>query len=154
MALADEVEARVGTKRLLELTNPSARGATTIDAARIAAAVADAGAEFEVETGLALDESIPAHVAVAWVGVLYYLVSYSSGSDGDANKLKARWERGLRKIAHGLGADRIVDPEVSNNVVIPTTTNTRHPEDDRAAWRDVSLRTRGGDDSDRDYRRG
>jgi hypothetical protein len=63
MTLATVVTARVSAQRLVNLTNPDLPAPTTLDSTRLAAACADAAAEFEVYTGDVFDEADARHIS-------------------------------------------------------------------------------------------
>jgi hypothetical protein len=79
MALADEVKSRCA-KRLVQLTNPDDRDATTINATILGLAVDDIEAEFKVLAGVAYDNSNDTHVAYGFDGVVLKLLAYMGQS--------------------------------------------------------------------------
>lgn len=80
MALADEVKSRVADQRLVELTNPDDRDATTINATVLGLAVTDIGAEFKVLAGVTYSNADPRHVTYAVDGVVLKLLAYMGQS--------------------------------------------------------------------------
>ncbi len=91
MALADEVTARLSNSLLVRLTNPDST-ANTVDAARLAAAVADVEAEFPVYAGEAFAIGSPAHVSLAVEGVEARLRFVATGEDDKWRAFLARLE--------------------------------------------------------------
>lgn len=154
MSLTTIAQTRIPAAELVQLTNPGDRSATTVDSTVLAAAVADAEAEFQLETGLEFDSAVAAHAAIGWVGVRYYLESYAGGAAAQGvDQTRQRWERGLAKIARMLGGDLPLLPQTLSPLQSPTTTTERAPDNDRAAWGDVIL-DRGPGRAEDDLRRG
>lgn len=141
MSLSTVVQARVSAEQLVQLTQQGDRAATTIDTDVLAAACADAEAEWQLETGVAFDSTVAAHAALGWVGVLYYLHSYAvAGADQAAtDKLRTRWERGLAKAARLLGSDMPLLAQTLSPLEREVEATTRRADNDRAAWRDYML---------------
>lgn len=100
MTLASQWTTRVSSAKQVELTNPDNNPAGTVDAARLAAAAADAQAEWQQVTGLAYDDTNAAHVASAVPGVTVYL--YESRGISTTGALGAfvreSWERKMRRM--------------------------------------------------------
>lgn len=96
MALADEVIARLSSTRLIQLTTPDNPPASSYDATRLAAAVADVGGDFRAYAGVELDVTIKEHVAYGFDGVVIYLRKYQGMAD--AGEID-RWRGQLRQLA-------------------------------------------------------
>tara|TARA_R110000803_G_scaffold181944_1_gene244301 strand:- start:149 stop:613 length:465 start_codon:yes stop_codon:yes gene_type:complete len=154
MALADEVVTRISAELLKGLTNQDDPTATVYDATVLAAAVADAGAEFLLETGLALDYTIAAHTAAGVEGVLYYLRKWTSNQKG-LEEAERRWGRYLKKVARGLGAERRIMPSTTSVLEVAEETQDGRPDFGRANLDDMVPRMPGSysDETDEDYRR-
>jgi hypothetical protein len=151
MALADDVQNRVKTATLVQLTNPNDVTATTVDTTQLGYAVADAEAEFTIETGLSYDTTIAGHVLAGVSGVLYYLHSYAGMERANVEGLRTRWENALRKVASTLGNERRIMPTTSSVLDPSDETQDARPDHDRQRWDGytVSLnRTRSRDVAD------
>lgn len=133
MALADEVQSRVPSALLLQLTNQGSTTATTVDTTILGLAAADAAAEFELETGLELDVTIASHVAAGVAGALYYLHTYTGKTGNVVDAHETRWRAWMRRVAATAGADMRVLPQSS-------APAGQVLENDRDAWGDFTLR--------------
>lgn len=78
MSLTTEWQARLSSARRIQLTNPDTPSASTEDATRLAAAVADTQANFAVLTGATFDATNAQHIAAGIRGVTAFLVSYGA----------------------------------------------------------------------------
>lgn len=116
MALIDEVQARYSMERLLELTNPDARTATTVNTTRLAYAVADAEAEFASTVGTAFDSSDAQHVALGCQGVLVYLMQYQGLVGDEYGKLRTDWKDQLQRLRKTSGANAWAAPQTTSNL--------------------------------------
>ena len=144
MALADDVQNRIPTQRLVELTRQDS-SATTVDTTKLGYAVADAGAEFLRRVGTSLDDSDAAHVAAGVEGVLYYLHLWAHGaSDQATQNVQERWDRWLDRIRRSETRDRVVPTAGS---VVDSTD--RVPLGDRSRWKGYVVgASRGGNNLD------
>ena len=124
MTLATEWTARVSTARAVELTNPDDATATAVDATRLAAAAADAGARFTALTGVsAISLTDARHVQAGVLGITAVLYSYralpQSAAGEAAEKAFADACDGIRRQSGGAGAP-----------VMPRTSSTLDPTTD------------------------
>ena len=83
MALSDEVQTRLGTPKLVEMTNFDSQTATTVNTGRRDAAIADAETFLRREVGIVepgdtTTDEYATFVALAVEGVRYYLLRYKS----------------------------------------------------------------------------
>lgn len=137
MTIATELAARVPSDMLVQLTNQGDPSATTVNTSVRDAAIADASAEFELLTGLDLDETDTLHVAAMMTGVLCYLHEYRASEREHGERLRQRWERTLVQIAHARGSRRRVQPATSLTGLEPSTEDTgTRPDHDRARYND------------------
>lgn len=144
MALTDEVTTRYSNARLVQLTNPdAARGSTSVDTTRLAAAATDAEAEFALLAGTAYDGSVASHVAAGVLGVIWKLETYAGPSGASTDRSWQAFFDACERVALTAGRNRAwptgtgtLDP--SNEVA-----NSR-PDQDRLRWDDVTLRPPGG----------
>jgi hypothetical protein len=72
---------RVGSQRLVELTNESGT-ATTVDDDVLNAACGDAIGEFERLTGITADITNLSHLSILYQGVVFYLEDYKARDGG------------------------------------------------------------------------
>lgn len=101
MTLATEWAARLSTDRQLQLTNPDARTATGNDAARLAAACADAAREFQTITGIVFDPTDADHIRVGIRGVTAYLLTYGPMEQSDYAKAQMDiWVKSASALAN------------------------------------------------------
>ena len=84
MALSDEVKDRIADQRLVELTNPDDRDATTINSTILNLAVDDISAEFQVLAGVQYTNTDKRHVTYAVDGVVLKLLAYMGQSNSAA----------------------------------------------------------------------
>jgi len=148
MALADRVQERIATQLLLELTNQGLPAATSVDLTKLGYAAADVEAEFEVETGLAYDETVALHVAAASQGVVVKLMEYSGITGRNTEQLTSRYRKMLIRIAQTTGSERRLLP-TSNSVLEPSEENQdARPDYDRRRWQDFVPDSAGADQSD------
>lgn len=148
-ALSTAWQARVSTQVQVALTNPDAEGATSVDATRLAAAEADAQADFYMRTGLAFDSTNTAHVSCAVRGITYFLYTYrSTPKSAAAEAAREDWERACFQVARTLGSLKWAEPltdstlQPSGDPATPTA-----PYFDRNNWDLIPPPPRGGDET-------
>lgn len=120
MALADEIETRLGTQLLVRMTNRDDATAVTIDAAVLAAAIADVTGDFAM-SGITLDASEASHVLVATDGVVWRLAYYGAPSAEGATRYEERYRKGLDRLRLVTSRDRI----------LPVTDGELDPSEDK-----------------------
>jgi len=108
MALIDEVKARYATQKLVELTQRDSTSATTIDDTVLGYAITDISATFEVEAGVAYDNSDARHVAVATAGVIVLLQLWKRSTIQELDPEWQAWLTRLRSLGQVTGRNRIV----------------------------------------------
>lgn len=89
MTLSADVQARVPTSRLIQLTNLTSGPQAAITQSVLNAAIADAENEFATYTKLLYDETNPQHTPIGVAGVLYYLCKRKGLKEAEA--LKNEW---------------------------------------------------------------
>jgi hypothetical protein len=151
MTLSSEVQARVSSQKLIELTNQDDRTATTIDTTILDAAIADAGAEFTDETNLNFDDSNARHIRVGIIGVLAYLESYVNMQTQAYKDLRQQFERAMAKIAVSLGAEKRLLPSSKNTTTPSTPRVGQKPEQDRTRWDSIVPNMPGGGGAENDF---
>lgn len=122
MPLTTHVTTRLGTKRLVELTNPPGVGAaqpTTVDAARLGFAADDAAAYLEVKAGVAYDDTSARHISVAVEVVVYFLMLRAGANVEALSRVKGRVDEDLEALRLVTGNDRIIP--LSTSELEPTT---------------------------------
>jgi hypothetical protein len=106
MGLADEFKNRVSLSRQVTLTNPDKMEATTVDSSRLALAVADVQADFEIYCGTVYSDTDARHVSTGVEGVEFKLMMRMIGADPDA--IRKAWHERLHALALVTGRNRIV----------------------------------------------
>lgn len=147
MALSDEVQSRLSTQRLLEITNPDKPSATALDSTRLDKAATDAQALFEVHAGVAYDNTKATHV-IAGVDLVVAILQKRMGKISEQ-----AWEQTLEQlkaVGHVLGRNRI-KPQ-TNSVYTPsseasTDGSAVRPDMDRERFDDLRM---GGPRATRD----
>jgi len=128
MALADEVTNRLSTARLVQLTNSDGELQTTVNTTRLALAVTDAQATFELEAGDTYDNNNPVHVRLCFSGVISILQEYGGNGGEFAVAHRKNWEQGLATLRQRLGGFAVS----SSNLVIETEQARRPKMTDTA----------------------
>lgn len=128
MALVDRIAERYSAQRLVEVTNPGVPGAVIVDAARLAAAAADAQGDFLRITGIAYDESVPAHVGPAVRRAYARLLEWMDPAGAFAREMVTDTREELQGLRGqlGIGARFTV---VTDSVLTPSKpdTSSGHP---------------------------
>ena len=143
--LSAEVQLRVSASILIQLTNADAPGGS-IDTTVLDAAVADAEAEFFLETGIALNTSVASHVMAGVKGVLFYLHDYKTLDTAAIQSARKQWQNRLRLIDQTLGGGVRVSPSSSSPLEESTQTDGTRPDFDRENFRDGVLDMPSGGD--------
>ncbi len=99
MGLDADWLARISNARAVTLTNPDDPTQTTVNTARLLAAVSDVQGEFRLWAGVTYTETLPEHVALGVRGVTIYLRQYQGQSEQD--ELDA-WRQSLRAMMQQL----------------------------------------------------
>lgn len=151
--LSAEVQIRISNTLLVQLTNKHETAPSTVNTTILDAAAEDASAEFEIETGVALDTSIKSHVAAGVQGTIYYLHEYNDVSGAAHDRRRQRWENVLRKLEGTVGAGTKILPSSTSTLEESEQPDGRRPDFDRERWRDiVPDPPRGGDETGRRIR--
>lgn len=131
MGLADEFKNRVSLTRQVTLTNPDKPEATIVDSARLALAVLDVQADFEIYCGVVYSDTEARHVSVGVEGVEFKLMMRMIGADPDA--IRKAWIDRLQALARVTGRNRIVP--TTDSVLTPSSeqkgTDPVRPDFDR-----------------------
>lgn len=121
MALSDRVTARLSTTRLVSLTNPDAPHTTnTVDTTRLAAACADAEAEFEAVVGAEYDDTDTRHHAVAVLAVEWKLLGYSGTRDEAWTRAEKSFLEAAERLALTRGGRARIAP-TTNSLLTPSS---------------------------------
>ena len=113
MALVDEVQDRYSEQYIRNITNPDNSSPSTFDAARLAAAAADAEAEFGFWTGVPFDLTDQMHINYAVEGVIVILKEKKSARNEDTKKAREEWEKKLKEYAVRAGAESRFNPRTT-----------------------------------------
>ena len=105
MALIDEVKSRIPTQKLVELTNVDDPSIKIITDIRLAKAVTDTEADFEVHTGVVYDNSNAKHVNASVIGVVRKL--QLDKLESSAFKNHEAWHKSLERLRLVTGNNRI-----------------------------------------------
>lgn len=104
MALADDVQARIPTRRLRELTNRDSNNATTVNTTVLGYAVTAVEGAFKTYAGEEYDGSLEQHVGVAADAVVERLKTWATGT-------KAGWDaavQAIKDMAQTRARDRVI----------------------------------------------
>lgn len=135
MTLSADVQARVPTSRLIQLTNLTSAPTSSITSSVLDAAIADAKAEFKAYIGVDYDEANAQHTPVGVVGTLYWL-TFNKGMREEAEQYRVKWYELMDRYAKTAGL-RWFSPG-SNVPYTPSTEQTGiKPDMDRSRFRDV-----------------
>jgi hypothetical protein len=142
MSLQTVVEARVSAQKLVHLTNPDDPDATVKDDVRLAAACADAAAEFEVYCGAVFDETDARMISPAVDLVILTLQERGAASTEGLGAQREKVIERIKDLAQVTGRNRIVPESAA------ATTET-FPD---SAFENVLLDPQGAeaDDTDED----
>lgn len=146
MALTDEVQGRIATQLLVELTNHGDTSATSINTTRLNYACTDATALFRRRTGLTLDVTIADHVWPAVLAVVFLLHNYPGGSGQRLDEARKRWEEAGDELARTIGSRRVVTAETSSLYAPTQEEQDERPATDRQRWSDYVIGPGGTSD--------
>lgn len=135
MALTDEVQGRVATQLLIELTTHGDTAGIAINTTRLNYACVDAIAAFEQRVGVAFDILVPAHIWPAVLCVLFILQTYPGGSGARLDEARKRWEEAGDALSRTLGSRRVVAAETSSVYAPTQEVDDERPATDRARWK-------------------
>ena len=148
MTLSANVQGRISSQLLIELTNQSDVAATTLNTTVLDYAIADAQGEFLTFVGKAYDDSEATHVPVGVDGVMYYLNKYTGATTEHLDTLRTRFFRGMSALATTQGAERRLTPQSTSTNTPSTETSGRRPDHDRDRWADFVPDSMRSDDAD------
>lgn len=108
MSLRTNVEARISSQKLLELTNPENRAASSVNTSLLDTACTDVVADLAIHAGLTYDDTNALHVTVAVEGVVLKLRAYAKPAAENTDAQYQRWlERRVAALAKVTSRDRI-----------------------------------------------
>ena len=149
MALVDQVALRYSNARLVALTNPDQPGSTTtVDSARLAAAAADAEAEFRAVCGVAYDDTDARHVAVAVLAVEWKLLAYTGLHSEVSKTVEAAFLAAAERYALTGGGRHRVGPATSSPLQPSVQESGTRPDFDREHFQAIQLRPPRGRSTD------
>lgn len=123
MALTDKVTARYSAQRLVEVTNPGVPAALAIDAARLAAAAADATGDFLRIVGIAYDDANAVHIGPAVRRTYARLLEYMDPAGEFAKNMIADTREELSALRGQVGVGVRLTP-VTDSVLTPSRPDT------------------------------
>jgi hypothetical protein len=157
MTLSTEVQARLGTDLLVQLTNPDDPAATSINTTILTAACDDTEGEF-LSAGIALDITDKRHLSVAVDGVRWKLYDYKAPFTEAAKSFEVRFRESLDRLKLVTSRDRITpttDSELTPSSDKPEGyTGEVRPSFDRELLTGFNLRQPRGRDPSYPVRRG
>jgi hypothetical protein len=114
MALEDEVSARYGAQRLINLTNPQAAKQKTLDSTRLAKACRDVEGDLFLFAGITFDVTKNWHVSLAVPAVEMKLLNHTGQVSAEkADSDQAAWERKLRSLSKLRKVSKVVPTSTS-----------------------------------------
>lgn len=122
MPLITDVQARISTQRLTELTNHEDPGAASPDLTLLQDVVDDVEADFQTYAGVTFDDTDSRHVSMGIMGVIYKLQVYNGQSASEDNLFKWRLDLTDRL--------RLV---TGNNRIRPKSSSKLTPQDPNPA---------------------
>lgn len=99
--LTTEVQNRYSAEKLIQLTNPDNPAALTLDATRLASAVADVLAAFDVYANTTFDQTDTRHIFIGCEGVI--LVLQMRQLNVDPTELRKQWIGMLEALGQSVG---------------------------------------------------
>lgn len=152
MALSDDVQDRIPSQLLKELTNPRDPDATTIDSTLLAKAATDVQARFETYAEEEYDSSVTIHVSIAVEGVVGLLRRWGAGKYGAAKEFWADFREECERMAMTRTRARITP--TSSSELTPSDENpdggTKRPWADDQHFTPLHTRHTGAVDLDED----
>lgn len=116
--LATEVQARYSAEKLIQLTNPDLPNANAIDTTRLANAVADVIADFDIIANTTFNQTDSRHIAVGCEGVILKLQMRQLNVD--PSDLRKQWNEMLEALGQSIGGRDKTQP-VSDAVAVPSS---------------------------------
>jgi hypothetical protein len=157
-ALATAWQVRTPAQQQIDLTQQGVEGATTVNSTILAAAEADATGVFFNLTGVSLDTTQADHLAVACLGVTYFLLAYQGlPRSGPAESARETWERACNRLARTNGALVWLLPQTNSNMSPTADEPGALPDFDRGRLGDLVPRpplSGPSDTSPNDFGRG
>lgn len=125
MALSDDITTRIGTARLVELTNFDDAAATTVNTTRLSAAITDAQAAIRRRAGLiapvdTTTVEYDSYRELVLLGTDFYLQFYRSRQSDETDRAKKNFEDSLddarRHASFVISSDAVVDTAGEDDV--------------------------------------
>ena len=114
MPLANHIQNRLPTQRLVELTQINSRSATTVDAARLTTVAGDVEALFEVLAGIVYDDTDARHIIVGVDGLEILLQVWKG--DSSSRDRWDRWQTFMRMDFSKVTGRNRVKPKTSSRL--------------------------------------
>lgn len=116
--LATEVQARYSAEKMIQLTNPDLPNASSVDTTRLANAVADVIADFDIIANTTFSATDTRHIAVGCEGVILKLQMRQLNVD--PSDLRKQWNDMLEGLGQSVGGRDKTQP-VSDAVAVPSS---------------------------------
>lgn len=116
--LATEVQNRYSGEKLIQLTNPDVPNASAIDTTRLANAVADVIADFDIIANTSFNQTDTRHIAVGCEGVILKLQMRQLNVD--PSDLRKQWNDMLEALGQSVGGRDKTQP-TSDAVAVPSS---------------------------------
>lgn len=127
-ALVTAFESRIPSARVIQLTNPKNKAATSKNSTQLTNASTDAHSKFEAIVGVALDTDVNRHL---WVGIILmeaFLLRYQAGGSAEARARMKEAEEEAERLALVEGRDSI--EITTNSDLAPTGDQSTTPSAD------------------------
>lgn len=116
--LATEVQNRYSAEKLIQLTNPDLPNASSVDSTRLANAVLDVIADFDIIANTTFDQTDTRHIAVGCEGVILKLQMRQLNVD--PSDLRKQWNEMLEALGQSVGGRDKTQP-VTDAVATPSS---------------------------------
>lgn len=145
MPLADDVQNRIASPRLIELTRAGSTSATTIDTTKLGLAVTDAEQDFARVTGIAYDSTLASHTAIGVRLVVLILMEWAGMRTDFVSRERDALTKQMQDLA--LRGPKARLTPTTDGGYIPSSEPTDAPHFDRSRFNDLRPRDPAGDAS-------
>lgn len=119
MALTDlalAVSERISSDRLIQLTNPDSKNASTINETKITIAATDTKSKFKILTGVDYDNTNTDHIAFAVEGVIILLMKWAGRETSTVEAMISEWESKLGQFRLTAGGNKRLSPTTDSQL--------------------------------------
>jgi len=135
VSLKTNVVLRISDALLVQITNHGVFPVpTTVNDARLDAAIADVESIFLTEVGVAYDDTDPRHVPVGVQGVVALLHAYTAITSRNTTDLRTAWNRAMISLAATRGSEKRLLPSTSSRGKVSVQRDDRLVDYDRNRW--------------------